>query len=226
MAVPIHANAATNTGLENGELCMTSSQCKSGACGRSSGLELARCVPKAVVGEACTAKELTGTYYKPPCEQNLTCTVEDGATDTTFGVCTVNMSLLDNGQVCQASVQCKSKACVQKEDETVAHCTPKAAVGETCSPKSLYGIYKNPPCERGLFCYTGETEFGTCIEMCRAGYYMSGSDCIRCPIIDTTTYGNTPDYNTGGIETCYAATGEYTDSTGDFTFSAQCNYTK
>lgn len=65
---------------------------------------------------------------------------------------------------------------------------------------------------------------------CFAGYYLSGTTCVRCPAIGknssgTTVYGSTPDKNTGGKTTCYAPAGTYTDDTGTFTFSAQCNYT-
>lgn len=66
---------------------------------------------------------------------------------------------------------------------------------------------------------------------CGAGYYLSNSQlgCVRCPKIGknaagNAVYGTTPDNNTGGIESCYAPSGDYMDDTGHFTFTNQCQY--
>ena len=62
---------------------------------------------------------------------------------------------------------------------------------------------------------------------CFSGYYLNGTSCIRCPMVGTTTYGTSPNRNTGGIETCYAAANTtHTDQTGTFTFTSACQYTK
>lgn len=64
---------------------------------------------------------------------------------------------------------------------------------------------------------------------CGAGYYFSNQLCVRCPEIGknaagNAVYGTTPDNNTGGIESCYAPSGDYMDDTGHFTFTNQCQY--
>ncbi|HBP26413.1 MAG TPA: hypothetical protein DD611_00240 [Alphaproteobacteria bacterium] len=66
---------------------------------------------------------------------------------------------------------------------------------------------------------------------CGAGYYLKNSrlGCARCPEIGKNSagkviYGTTPDKNTGGIESCYAPSGDYVDNTGGFTFTNQCQY--
>ncbi|XP_037698608.1 colipase [Choloepus didactylus] len=77
--------------LEDGELCLNSAQCKSQCCHRSSGLSLARCMPKASENNECSAKTLYGVYYKCPCERGLTCdvdkTIVGSITNTNFGIC-------------------------------------------------------------------------------------------------------------------------------------------
>ncbi|XP_004458379.1 colipase [Dasypus novemcinctus] len=78
-------------GLEEGELCLNSYQCKSRCCHRSSGLSLARCMPKASENSECSAKTLYQVYYKCPCERGLTCqvdtTIVGSITNTNFGIC-------------------------------------------------------------------------------------------------------------------------------------------
>lgn len=66
---------------------------------------------------------------------------------------------------------------------------------------------------------------------CGAGYYLKNprQGCVRCPKIGknaagNAVYGTTPDNNTGGIESCYAPSGDYMDDTGGFTFINQCQY--
>ena len=64
---------------------------------------------------------------------------------------------------------------------------------------------------------------------CGAGYYKNALKCVRCPQIGknaagNAVYGTTPDNNTGGIESCYAPSGDYMDDTGGFTFINQCQY--
>lgn len=66
---------------------------------------------------------------------------------------------------------------------------------------------------------------------CYAGYYLSGTNCVRCPKIGTnslgaTVYGTTVDKNTGDITSCYAPDGTYIDSTGTFTISGALNTCK
>ncbi|XP_049621256.1 colipase [Suncus etruscus] len=78
-------------GLEEGELCMNSAQCKSKCCHRTSGLSLARCAPKASENSECSTWNLSGVYYKCPCERGLTCeadkTIVGSITNTNFGTC-------------------------------------------------------------------------------------------------------------------------------------------
>ncbi|XP_071434534.1 colipase [Pithys albifrons albifrons] len=77
--------------LEIGELCMRSTQCKSGCCHRVSGLSLARCAPKAAEFQECSPEHIYKVYYKCPCESGLTCdadkTIVGSITNSNFGVC-------------------------------------------------------------------------------------------------------------------------------------------
>ena len=82
------------------------------------------------------------------------------------------------------------------------------------------------PPDTGAQCFATTTTVA-----CGAGYYLSNSQlgCVRCPKIGknaagNAVYGTTPDNNTGGIESCYAPSGDYMDDTGHFTFTNQCQY--
>ena len=70
---------------------------------------------------------------------------------------------------------------------------------------------------------------------CKPGYYLGGNilnkTCVQCPVvadsaqnINLEVFGSSPDYNTGGITSCYATPGKYKDETGEFEFSDKCNY--
>lgn len=89
--VPIVAHAATVFELADGELCLHSSQCVSGVCLRQDGLSLARCAPKAQLGEECSAFYLgpEAVYYKSLCETGLVCKADASATsgNYSYGVC-------------------------------------------------------------------------------------------------------------------------------------------
>ncbi|XP_040391682.1 colipase [Cygnus olor] len=89
LAVPHERGLIFN--LDTGELCLQSAQCKSGCCQRSSGLSLARCVPKAAELQECSPKSLYGVYYKCPCESGLTCdadrSIVGSITNSDFGIC-------------------------------------------------------------------------------------------------------------------------------------------
>ncbi|NXL91348.1 COL Colipase, partial [Alectura lathami] len=78
--------------LDTGELCLQSAQCKSSCCQRSSGLSLARCVPRAAETQECSPKSLYGVYYKCPCESGLSCeadrTIVGSILNNDFGICT------------------------------------------------------------------------------------------------------------------------------------------
>ncbi|XP_072700876.1 colipase [Ciconia boyciana] len=77
--------------LDTGELCLQSTQCKSGCCHRGSGLSLARCTPKAAEFQECSPKSIYGVYYKCPCESGLTCdankTIVGSIANSNFGTC-------------------------------------------------------------------------------------------------------------------------------------------
>lgn len=71
---------------------------------------------------------------------------------------------------------------------------------------------------------------------CKPGYYFGGSilnkTCMQCPVIgydpnqvlNVELFGTSPDYNTGGITSCFAAAGKYKDETGEFEISDPCAY--
>ncbi|XP_029855432.1 colipase [Aquila chrysaetos chrysaetos] len=77
---------------------------------------------------------------------------------------------LDTGELCLQSAQCKSGCCHRHSGLSLARCAPKAAEFQKCSPKSLYGVYYECPCESGLNCDVDKTivgsitnsDFGTC----------------------------------------------------------------
>ncbi len=77
----------------------------------------------------------------------------------------------------------------------------------------------------GATCTVNNTTYS-----CFAGYYLNGTDCVRCPKVGfgiNAPYGTSPDRNTGGIESCYAKKNiEYTDFSGTFIFTDDCQYTK
>ncbi|XP_036434288.1 colipase-like [Colossoma macropomum] len=77
--------------LNNGELCILSSQCKSSCCQHSSGLDLFRCAPRAAERETCSKYTLYDTYYFCPCENGLKCegdwSIGGSITNTNFGNC-------------------------------------------------------------------------------------------------------------------------------------------
>ncbi len=66
---------------------------------------------------------------------------------------------------------------------------------------------------------------------CFAGYYLDGTNCERCPMVSQNRlgqrqYGTSPDHNTGGVESCYAEkNSEFTDFSGTFMFTENCQYT-
>ncbi|XP_061486385.1 colipase [Rhineura floridana] len=69
--------------LDNGELCLSSLQCKSRCCHRENWLTLSRCADKAAEFQECSRKNLS-VYYKCPCESGLTC---ETTANTGFGIC-------------------------------------------------------------------------------------------------------------------------------------------
>uniref|UniRef100_A0A8C8VKL2 Colipase n=1 Tax=Pelusios castaneus TaxID=367368 RepID=A0A8C8VKL2_9SAUR len=77
---------------------------------------------------------------------------------------------LDNGELCLQSAQCKSSCCHRTSGLSLARCNNKAAEGQECSPKSIYGVYYKCPCENGLTCEVDKsivgsitnTNFGIC----------------------------------------------------------------
>ncbi|XP_032265839.1 colipase-like [Phoca vitulina] len=68
---------------------------------------------------------------------------------------------LENGELCLNSAQCKSKCCRHDALLSLARCEPKASENSECSPKTLYGVYKKCPCERGLTCEGDKTIVGS-----------------------------------------------------------------
>jgi len=67
----------------------------------------------------------------------------------------------ENGELCLNSAQCKSKCCRHDALLSLARCEPKASENSECSPKTLYGVYKKCPCERGLTCEGDKTIVGS-----------------------------------------------------------------
>ncbi|NWH62939.1 COL Colipase, partial [Geococcyx californianus] len=68
---------------------------------------------------------------------------------------------LDTGELCLQSAQCKSGCCHRNSALSMARCAPKAAESQECSPKSIYGVYYNCPCESGLTCDADKTIIGS-----------------------------------------------------------------
>ena len=55
---------------------------------------------------------------------------------------------------------------------------------------------------------------------CKPGYYLSGVACQSCP-----SGGTSADKNTGGVTSCYLPSGTTgSDSTGSYTYTANCYY--
>ncbi len=55
---------------------------------------------------------------------------------------------------------------------------------------------------------------------CKPGYYLSGVACQSCP-----NGGTSADKNTGGVTACYLPSGTTgSDSTGSYTYTANCYY--
>ena len=55
---------------------------------------------------------------------------------------------------------------------------------------------------------------------CKPGYYLSGGACQSCP-----SGGTSADKNTGGVTSCYLPSGTTgSDSTGSYTYTANCYY--
>ena len=55
---------------------------------------------------------------------------------------------------------------------------------------------------------------------CKPGYYLSGVACHSCP-----SGGTSADKNTGGVTVCYLPSGTTgSDSTGSYTYTANCYY--
>lgn len=90
-----------------------------------------------------------------------------------------------------------------------------------------------------VFIFTVADAFAECAATsqsyisCKPGYYMSGKlekTCTQCPVVGanasgTDVNGTSPDYNTGGITSCYATNGTYNDDAGTFQITSNCNYT-
>ncbi|KAL6458897.1 hypothetical protein MHYP_G00323690 [Metynnis hypsauchen] len=77
--------------LENGELCVISSQCKSSCCRQQSAISLSRCDRRAAEGETCSKKNMNETYFFCPCEDGLSCEVDwsirGSIVNTNVGTC-------------------------------------------------------------------------------------------------------------------------------------------
>ncbi len=55
---------------------------------------------------------------------------------------------------------------------------------------------------------------------CKAGYYLENGQCLPCP-----DGGTSADRNKTGKTACYLPSGtQKSDSTGDFQYTANCNY--
>ncbi|MBR2393800.1 MAG: hypothetical protein IKB05_04910 [Alphaproteobacteria bacterium] len=142
----------------DGELCLNSGQCESGVCQRNDGTSLARCAPKAKLGEACSDFTLYSVYYVAPCDADLQCvnltwTGEEG--EAKNGICIRTGANFAVGDLCINNAQCESKSCViQSETDKTGVCTALADENEPCDyiamDPELY--IKYPKCERGLSC--------------------------------------------------------------------------
>ncbi|KAI5186293.1 colipase [Manis pentadactyla] len=84
--------------------------------------------------------------------------------------------LLDEGELCLNSIQCKSSCCHRESGLSLARCAPEASENSECSAKTLYGVYYKCPCERGLTCEVDKTivgsitntNFGICLDAGRS----------------------------------------------------------
>merc|ERR1712212_1139167 len=65
--------------LEDGELCIEGTQCKSGCCQKEDWIELARCMPKSTEGARCDGDDLWDVYEFCPCENGLKCTRDNSS---------------------------------------------------------------------------------------------------------------------------------------------------
>ena len=66
-----------------------------------------------------------------------------------------------------------------------------------------------------------EVTLGVCtLESCATGYYLDSTVCTAC-----VSPGTSADYNTGGITSCYIASGtSFTDTTGTYAYATDCHY--
>ncbi|HOY46982.1 MAG TPA: hypothetical protein PLZ05_00045 [Alphaproteobacteria bacterium] len=66
-----------------------------------------------------------------------------------------------------------------------------------------------------------EVTLGVCtLSSCATGYYLDGTVCTAC-----ITPGTSVNYNTGGITSCFIPAGtSFTDTTGTYTYNANCSY--
>uniref|UniRef100_A0A670JHG0 Colipase n=1 Tax=Podarcis muralis TaxID=64176 RepID=A0A670JHG0_PODMU len=74
---------------------------------------------------------------------------------------TVPIYLLENGELCLNSLQCKNGCCHRGSGLSLARCADKAAEFQECSRWHLTGIYYRCPCENGLSCEVDRTIIGT-----------------------------------------------------------------
>lgn len=64
---------------------------------------------------------------------------------------------------------------------------------------------------------------------CKPGYYLQNAACIRCPaggqyVNGNDVYGTTPDYNTGGLSSCFLPVGNYINTGGSYALTGNCPY--
>lgn len=238
ITIPICAHAATAINLNDGELCLNSAQCKSTICKLlSTSNNIAVCVPKAKEGEICTAKTIYGIYYFPVCERGLTCTTPESSS-TEYGYCVDEAA---DCPTCNAWIRVGPSSYSGYVEYLHGVCG--SACGDTnagwetayrCAI-NYYGISHSDvittptgckKCPENGACYEGLNETFHCLQ----GYYKSGNECLKCPLVGTDadgkdTYGYT-EYNLfeDDITRCKVNAGTYTDETGTFELSDTCSY--
>ncbi len=236
-----YANAATaGTNLNNGAICISKTQCKSGVCKNFSFNSVYACVPRAAHGEPCvqsTSNMIFATF--PLCERGSDCTAAPAGITTnaayycvsTDAECETDNVWAREGYVDTVYVKYKHGQCAPNGNpdgvwETAYRCA-----------NGYYGISNSDVITTQTGCKKCP-EFGICYEgynesfHCMQGYYKSGDKCLKCPWFGTNadgtdTYGTT-EYNLfeDAITQCWVAAGTYTDNSGTFDLGDTCYYTE
>ena len=156
----------------------------------------------------CCAK-CDSVPHSPSCTNSEICNCEDiVTTDKTYGIVTTQKGSF--------MVNCNTIATASCLHGIPTYSCASGFYGTATS--STAGCTK---CPSNAKCAGGNFSTFVCIQ----GYYKKGSSCSRCPVFSGGTYGTTAGAGATAITDCYlpSGTGDR-DSTGSFTYTADCYY--